>query len=189
MIPKNFEFLTTTKGLPKIVAIALQYLGIKEFATVDKNNPVIMGFANLLGLPKSVYPNDETAWCALFVNVCLKLAGKPSLKIKKNFYNYLRAAFLLTYDAGQKVTFNELLCGDVVVIDRPGGAHTFIFLAYTDKNDMWGIGGNQSNSVTIAEFERGRFLGAFRPPYERGNPEGAQKFVVGSKGLISTNEA
>jgi uncharacterized protein (TIGR02594 family) len=187
-IPKQLEWLNKVGPLPVLVATALNFLGLAEFPTKLKNNPVIMMMAETLGLSK-IYKNDETSWCALFVFYILYLCKKPFPPVGKDIYNYLRAKTFLGY--GFAVPNDDLRTGDVVVYDRPGGFHVGFFIAFTKiKGKVYHIvlGGNQSNKVNFMEIDEGRLVQA-RRFYATAAPKSAAKYEVNSIGLISENEA
>lgn len=184
MIPEKYKWLNTIGTLPKLVSAALQYLGVKEIPG-QKSNPVIMEMARGLGV-SSIYTNDDMSWCAVFINHLIKITGKPIVDYKNDKYNLLRARYLLNW--GHPVDKDDIRLGDVVIIERPGGGHVFILLAIAKNGNLIGIGGNQGNQVSIAEFDIDRVLGV-RRYYATGIPESAKKYIVDSSGVVSTNEA
>lgn len=177
------QWLNTIGPLPKLVEAALQYLGIKEIPG-SASNPIILDMAKGLGLGK-IYTNDDTEWCALFINHLLRICGKPPVNLKGDIYNLLRARWLANW--GEGVRRGDERLGDIVVLSRNLGGHVFILLAITKAGNFVGIGGNQSNSVTIAEFSKDRVI-AVRRYYATGMPPSAKQYIVGSTGRISTNE-
>lgn len=184
MLPQNAQWLDDIGPLPKLVENALQYLGIREVKG-EKNNHVIMDMARGLGV-SDIYTNDDIAWCAIFINHLLRISQKPPLDTKGDKYNLLRAKSLITW--GYSVPIDQAKLGDVVVIDREGGGHVFILLAFTKNGNLVGIGGNQSNSVSIAEFDKDRVI-AVRRYYAIMPPDSVKRYVVDSTGKLSTNEA
>lgn len=184
MLPEKYKWLNTIGTLPKLVSVALQYLGVKEIPGI-KSNPVIMDMARGLGV-SSIYTNDDMSWCAVFINHLIRITGKPIVDYKNDKYNLLRARHLLNW--GEPVKIHDLRLGDVVIIERPGGGHVFIFIAFAKNGNVIGIGGNQGNQVSIAEFDVDRVLGV-RRYYATGMPESAKQYTVDSTGVLSTNEA
>ena len=57
---------------PAWMPVAESYIGTKEIAG-SKHNPVILGFFEAVN--NGYVKNDETAWCAAFVNWCCKKKG------------------------------------------------------------------------------------------------------------------
>jgi uncharacterized protein (TIGR02594 family) len=184
MLPQRFEFLNRIGVLPKLVSTAIQYLGIKEIPG-GKSNPVILNMAESIGL-KGVYTDDDTSWCAVFINFLFKITGKPAVDPKGDIYNLMRAKWLLNW--GNKVEIKDMKLGDIGILDRAGGGHVFIIIGKTPNGNVIGLGGNQSNSVTFSEFDINRLLGV-RTFYAIAAPESAKLYLVQSDGNISTNEA
>lgn len=184
MLPDKFKWIDEIGPLPKVIENAIQYLGVREVKG-QANNPVIMQMAKELGLEKIFVSDDTQAWCALFVNYILKISEKPMVDIKGDKYNLLRAKYLLNY--GEPVKYEDAMLGDVVVIHRPGGWHTFFVIAKTPAGNPIGIGGNQGNQVSIDEFDKDRVDG-IRRFYSTAPPESVKAYVVDSTGKLSTNE-
>lgn len=181
MIPDKYNFINTVGTLPKLVTEALKYLGTKELPGTKNNNPVIMNMAKELGIA-NLYPNDETAWCALFMcYICVK-TGKP---MPYKGYHILRAKSFETW--GNHVTKDQAQLGDVLVFTRSGGGHVGLYIAETDRTFVV-LGGNQSNSVSFTEIEKSRCSGV-RRFYATSAPASAKKYLVNSSGIISKNEA
>jgi uncharacterized protein (TIGR02594 family) len=188
VIPKQLEWINKIGPLPVLVAAALNFLGLSEFPTKLKNNPVIMMMADTLGLSK-IYKNDETSWCALLMFYLLYICKKPFPPIGKDIYNYLRARTFLGY--GVAVEKGDEQLGDFGVFKRPGGEHIALIIAYTYINKVKHfiiLGGNQSNMVNFIEIRADRLIQA-RRFYATAAPKSAAKYEVNSIGLISENEA
>ncbi len=185
MLPPKYKFLEEIGVLPKLVSAGLQYLGVKEIPGI-KNNPVIMDWANGLGLSK-IYKNDEMAWCGLAIAHLLRISGKPQVDVQKDKYNYLRALYYKNW--GYEVPIEEIQLGDIVGLIRDGGGHVGIAIAWSkDKNTIFLMGGNQSNSFNISEFRKDRIAFA-RRYYAIAPPESAKQYFIDSTGNYSTNEA
>lgn len=127
--------------------VALGEYGIYEIAG-KVNSPRIMKYSKDIGL--TWVKDDETAWCALFVNWCLWKAGKPHT-------GAVNARSFLKYGVSTKKP--EL--GDIVVLWRESktGAlgHTG-FIIRTTENYIYILGGNQSDSVNITRFSKSQLL-------------------------------
>jgi len=94
--------------------------------------------------------DDDLAWCAGFMNWCLKKANKPFLKS-------LTARDFLKY--GQKIKEPEM--GDIVVLWRISPksiyGHTGFYICERG-NTVYILGGNQSEMVDIAPFPKTQIL-------------------------------
>jgi len=183
MLPSKYAWLNDIGPLPKALAVALQYYGIKEIPGL-KSNPIILQMAQNIGVA-DIYKNDDLSWCALFVNNCLKLAGKPLVDSKGDRWNLLRALYLLNW--GQEVQPGDERTGDVMIFAREGGGHVAFNIAES-KNTFHVFGGNQANAAGFTEISKTRLKGA-RRLYDIGPPKSAGKHFIGSSGKLSTNEA
>lgn len=185
ILPPRFEFLNDIGVLPKLVSTALQYLGVKEFPG-SANNPVIMDMAKGLGVD-DIYTSDSLqAWCAVFANHCIRVAGKPINLSPDDKYDLLRA--LKTADNFPVIPKDEWKLGDVIRLKRKGGGHVFFAIAQSEANTIWGLGGNQGNEVCFAEFDPKR-IESVRRYYSIAPPESAKRYIVTSSGKVSVNEA
>jgi len=184
MLPKEYQWIETIGTLPKMVSAALQYIGVREYPGSNAN-PVILDMARSIGV-SDIYTSDETSWCALFINYLIRITAKPQVDVKGDRYNLLRAKWLLNW--GTKVTAGDEKMGDIVIIDRDGGGHVFVLIAKTKAGNYIGIGGNQGNKVSFAEFDKNRVLG-IRRFYTTALPGSAKLYVVDGTGQFSTNEA
>jgi uncharacterized protein (TIGR02594 family) len=184
MLPSKYKFIEGLGVLPRIVSTSLNYIGIREIPGA-KSNPIIMDMAKQIGV-NGIYKNDDTSWCALFMCFVCKLADKPLPTYKGDMYDYLRAAFFLDY--GNHVPKDQIKFGDIGVFARPGGNHVGIIVAES-KTTYHVLGGNQSNSVNIAEIKKERLREA-RRYYKIAPPESAKTLpFIDSSGKVSTNEA
>lgn len=136
------------------IKIAFSQYDIKE-TKGEFDNPEVLKYFNDLGFNGSKL-KDETAWCAAFVNYCLKRAGYGYIQGKLN------ARALI--DVGETVDKPEL--GDVVVLWRSSPdswkGHTGFFIRETSKW-IYILGGNQGNKVCIKAYPKSRLLGYVRP--------------------------
>lgn len=127
---------------------ALQEYGTKAIAGAMHSPEVLKFFADI-GAPW--VKDDETAWCAAFVNWCL-------MQAKLKFSSKLNARSFLTY--GTATTTPKL--GDIVVLwrisrDGPYG-HVGFFVAQTHDR-VYMLGGNQGNAVNITDYDKTYLLG------------------------------
>lgn len=132
--------------------IRLILIALNEFSTQGipgvENNPRVLQYFSDIG--QKWVKDDETAWCAAFMNWCLLRAGVKGT-------NSLLARSFLRY--GIAVDFPVL--GDIVVLWRinktsPYG-HVGIFIREKD-NMIYILGGNQANSVNITGFSKEQLL-------------------------------
>jgi uncharacterized protein (TIGR02594 family) len=119
--------------------------------------------------------DDETPWCAAFVGACLERAGIDSTRFE-SAKSYL--------DWGVKLDRPTVGC--IAVISRPGGDHVFFVLARDAGGDIVGLGGNQSDAVSIATFDRTRVRG-YRWPVGQPLPE--THALPAMTAAVSTREA
>ena len=127
--------------------IALSQYGVKEIVG-DKHNPVILNYFDCIG--HSWVHNDETAWCAAFVNYCLNNAGYEGTG-KLNARSFL--------DCGTVTDHPET--GDIVVLWRGSilswKGHVGFYVNETaSKINI--LGGNQSNQVKISSYPKVQLL-------------------------------
>jgi uncharacterized protein (TIGR02594 family) len=126
-------------SLPPWIATARKYLGVREgVGKVD--NPTVVAMFAKVGHPE--VRHDETPWCAAFVGACLEDAGIPST----------RTLWALHYASwGQQLMYPVV--GAVATKKRAGGGHVF-FVTDFDSTHVWGLGGNQSDKVSIVAYKR-----------------------------------
>lgn len=127
--------------------IALSQYGIWEWLGKD-HNPQVLKYFKEIG--QKWVKDDETPWCAAFVNWCLLKAGKPHT-------GKLNARSFLTYGVStKKPTLN-----DIVVFWRGSkdGAegHVGFYVAET-KTSIYVLGGNQNQQVNISKYPKAQLL-------------------------------
>jgi uncharacterized protein (TIGR02594 family) len=94
--------------------------------------------------------NDEVAWCAAFVGACLERAGLASTRS-------LMARSYVRWGA----PLQEGRFGAVAVLSRgsdPNAGHVGFLLGETG-GQIYLLGGNQSDTVTVAAFPKARLIG------------------------------
>ena len=122
------------------VAKARKYLGHAEIGSTNKS-PLIDKWATelsgkwLIGQP----------WCGTFMAQIFKEAGLYS-KVPKDFY---RAK--AWESAGTKL--DKPAYGCIVTFTRDGGGHVGLVVGKTKTGMLKVLGGNQSNAVTIQDFD------------------------------------
>lgn len=132
--------------LPPWLDKAFRYRGLKEIPG-KRHNPTIIGWLIKL---KAWWREDETPWCGTFVAEMLRQSG---ITPPKHWY---RAKAYSDY--GTKVSFETsayvIPFGAICVKSRKGGGHVFFAVARSaDGKIIYGLGGNQSNAVNIAQFK------------------------------------
>lgn len=134
------------------------YIAAKEIGTTGINgtahNKRVLQYFKDIG--HSWVKDDETAWCAAFVNWVLLQLGRKGTGL-------LTARSFLTYGTP---TTNPTL-GDLVIFWRgaksgPYG-HVAFYLSH-DKDYIYVLGGNQSNAVNVARYPQNRLLGYRKIP-------------------------
>jgi uncharacterized protein (TIGR02594 family) len=144
------RYLLPQAGQPvSWLAVAVKEIGIKEYPGAANNHPRIQSYlATVNDLSVADKSKDETAWCSCFMNWCLEqvqLDGTDSAWAK-SWGNWRKA-----------VTASDAKTGAIVVFDRSSagtnGGHVGIYIDI-DKatNEVWVLGGNQSNSVSYARY-------------------------------------
>ena len=132
----------------KTLLVAISQWGVKGTSGVI-HNPEVMKYFKETG--HSWVKDDETAWCAAFVNWCLLKAGKTQT-------GSLAARSFLQY--GTPTTKPAL--GDIVVFWRisPNSAYGHVGFYVTEtKDSILVLGGNQANAVNCRAFPKSQLLG------------------------------
>lgn len=119
-------------------------MGIHELSG-SKHNKRILEFHATTSLKAK---NDEVPWCSSFVNwVVTKQCGM-------NGTNSAAARSWMKWGKPLK----KPVKGCIVVFTRTGGGHVAFFHS-EDKDYIYCLGGNQSNSVNISAYKKDRLLG------------------------------
>ena len=124
---------------------AEKYIGLKEVAG-PKSNPTVVGFWKRIHL--SGISNDDVPWCAAFVGAVLENVGLGSTKsgLAKSYLNF-----------GTKQTTPTL--GSIVVFSRTGGGHVGFVVGKDSAGNLFVLGGNQSDSVSVKKFTTANVVG------------------------------
>ncbi|RIK82104.1 MAG: TIGR02594 family protein [Planctomycetota bacterium] len=136
-------------GEPAWMQIARREIGVRETAGAA-HNPRVIEYHGATSLKATT---DETAWCASFVNWCLKQAGVMGT-------NSAAAASFVTW--GKQTAPQP---GAVCVIYNAAAANSSLsrsgnhvgFLVEETPNAYVLLGGNQSDSVKISNFGKGKW--------------------------------
>ena len=135
-------------------------LAVAEIGTVEwskGHNPDVVEYFKDAGHPEVI--DDETAWCAAFIGAMLQRAGMPSTRM-------LTAQSYLEW--GVHIPVLDMKQGDICIVKRGNQTwqgHVF-FVHKFDGKRLWGLGGNQSNSVSIQEFPIDSTILGVRRVYE-----------------------
>lgn len=159
--------------------VAYSLKGLKE-APGAANNATILDWARKLGgwiAPWYVARGDATPWCGLFVahTIATALPAEPLPQ------NPLSALAWATWG----VPLANPTVGAVMVKKRTGGGHVFEYIGEDDRH-YYGIGGNQSDSVSVQAFKKADVI-AIRWPSTVPVPATSHRpRMVG--GVLSTKE-
>lgn len=131
-----------------LVILALKYIGVRAFPG-SNSNPTVMSMFTKSGHIEVT--NDETPWCSAFLK-----AITNDLKIKLNVTLAARSWL----NVGVKVEKPSL--GDIVILWRESPTswkgHVGIYISESEDN-IFLLGGNQSNEVNVARFPKNNVLG------------------------------
>lgn len=150
-------------------ALASEEVGMREVKGPRHNPDIVQMFSDV---GHAWVKDDETAWCAAFIGAMLERAGLTSTR-KLNARSYL--------DWGQAVDLKDARPGDIVVFSRgdPKGwqGHVGFFIANAGIN-IKVLGGNQSDSVSVAHYSKSRLLGVRRTPAPSAAPASSLRPVA-----------
>lgn len=135
--------------VPTWMLFAGQELGVSEILG-GRHNPRIIAYHDTTSLSAN---EDEVPWCASFVNWCMEQA-----RVKGT--DSAAARSWDTWGHKSKIRF-----GAVATVARKGGSgrHVFFIAGFTDTH-VFGLGGNQSNRVSIIPYQISK-LTAVRSPF------------------------
>ncbi len=127
---------------------ALAEYGVEEIPGKE-SNPVIVQYSHDIGYGRVI--DEKMAWCSVFMNWCAMKAGLERSG-KLNARSWL--------SVGDTIT--SPITGDLVIFWRSSPTswkgHVGIYIA-TLGNDVFTLGGNQSNKVQISPYDKERVLG------------------------------
>lgn len=159
-----------------LLAVASADLAVEEWPGAS-HNPVVLAYFEASG--HGWVKDDETPWCAAFVNAKLAELGLPGT-------NSLAARSFEDY--GVEVPLSEVLPGDIVVFWRKspdsGFGHVG-FVASIENGKIHVLGGNQGNRVSVEEYGFDRFI-CFRRAtgIPAANANGRPTLKPGSRGAF-----
>jgi uncharacterized protein (TIGR02594 family) len=133
----------------RIYAEAIQYLGVVELDG-PKTNPLIRSW--ILQSAKWLDQDDsKTAWCGCFRGAIgiATATGAPE--------NHFRAASWRQWGIAVDKLENAIK-GDTLIFTRRGGFHVGLYAGLSANGNPLVLGGNQSDSVSIAEYDKDHLL-------------------------------
>lgn len=157
---------------PRYIVEAKALLGEKEIKGRLANERIKELYADA-GHPEVV--SDEVPWCAAFVGATLARANKPNTGslVARDYVKY-----------GNRLKSPKKYCIGVM---RRGNSSWEGHVGYVmdfDRDWVWMLGGNQSNSVNVQRFPRNKFI-AFVEPKEE-DKDVAPKEVIASSTRLKT---
>ncbi len=172
----------TDKAVPLYMpwlAEAYQLIGTQEDPGAGSNEAII-GWGKALRID---YSDDETPWCGLFTAHCIgsQLSEEPLPTNPLGARNWRKF--------GEECDIPQL--GSIMVFWRgePDGWQGHVGFYWAEDDTCYQIiGGNQSNSVSIARLKKDRLLEA-RWPSNALTPRDEVRIADKDGRLISTNEA
>ena len=172
-IPAEYAWLER-EGAPRMLVEALRLYGTSEIKG-RADNPTIIEWAKEVGVANS-YAGDDVPWCALFMAVVAKRAGKepphdPLWAL--NWRNF-----------GKSVPTPML--GDVLVFTRSGGGHVTLCVG-EDATAFHCLGGNQGDRVCIVRKLKSGQHWARRPIYTT-QPTNVRVVHLAATGKLSEKE-
>ena len=139
---------------PEWMVEARRHIGLDEIPG-PRHHPKILSWWEKIKAP---FRDDETPWCAAFVGGCLETVGVRST----------RSAAARSYSTSPDFRrLSQAAQGCVVVFWRgsPAGwsGHVAFLAGMTASGDLWCLGGNQGDEVSLAKFSPGRLIGFYWP--------------------------
>lgn len=161
--------------MKNLFQIAVAEIGVKEIKG-DEDTARIVDYAREAGFKNIT--DDETPWCSIFVNWCCMNAGLQRTH-KANARSWLSVG----------LPVDNPVPGDIVIFWREDirswKGHVGIFVGFSnDMKQVFTLGGNQKNSVSIQGYDKDKVLG-YRRLATEGNsetPSGDPMLKVGSRG-------
>lgn len=152
---------------------ARKHIGQKEYPGAA-NNPWIVSLWKMI--KRGGIKSDAVPWCAAFVGGCLEAVGIKSTRFES-------AKSYMAWG----IPLSRPVYGCIAVFSRKGGGHVGFVIADDGKGRLLILGGNQSDAVSIAPFDKNRVVG-YRWPQAVPVPVEPLP-IIGSTMKSSTNEA
>lgn len=168
---------------PLWLQAGMPLIGLREGRGATDNPTIIEWAKEEGGEIAKEYTHDSIPWCALFQNHLLSKVGLPGTETlwALDFAGHWPAIELPVPAVG---AFAPML--------RNGGGHVINVAGRAPNGNVMGLGGNQSDSVSLEEFAHSRLNKGFWWPISVPQPAliGYEHLpIISSSGRISTNEA
>lgn len=193
--PSTAAAIDAAQGVPKTASVVeeiarplwleagMKLINIHE-GVGAKDNPTLIDWAKEEGgdIAKE-YTHDSIPWCALFANHCLTSVGLKG------------TGTLWALDFSGNWPATKLIgpaVGAFAPMVRSGGGHIIQVVGRDQHGNIMGLGGNQSDQVSIVPFPVSRLNKGFWWPKSVTPPSriGLSTLpVVSSSGKVSSNEA
>lgn len=173
--PPENRFMRASVGDPPWMAVAREQLarGIKEDPG-DRNTEEIAAYFRDVNAAVGTVAGQTVPWCGAFVGSCIKNCGLPAAAAKVT-PAAVGADFWLTWDQAP----NPPPVGSIVVFP---GRHVGFLAEGSTATKLQILGGNQSDRVSIAPFDRAgaqfRWFGAASRLLAPAVPAGQGAFVT-----------
>lgn len=170
-------------GQPLWLQAGIKLIGIKEGVGIKDNKTIIDWAKEEGGDIAKEYTHDSVPWCALFAGHCLTLAGLKG------------PGTLWALDFAGKWPSVKLpgpAVGAFAPMLRNGGGHIIQVVGKDQRGNIMGLGGNQSDQVSIVPFPLSRLNKGFWWPSSVVVPKTTGMLtlpIVKSDGRISSSEA
>lgn len=129
------------------MSIALAEQGVKEYPG-DRDNPRIVEYLKSTNLGAPYDSDDETYWCAAFVNWC----------VERSRYEGTDSAWARSWlNWGRKADAPRRGC--IVVFSRGASSGHVGFYIGETHTQIKVLGGNQSDAVNISNYAKSKLLG------------------------------
>lgn len=188
---KNVNLSSDLYTSGKLIKIARGELGVTEYKPNNKrqwNDRVAEYFrVNKYQVTKTQNPLN-TPWCAIFIGWVLSRAGLVGT-FSASSRSYLTWGTCVYDKKSNKGSISDAKPDDIVIqwrgkCDDGVTGHIYFYLKQDNKY-IYGIGGNQSDTVTEAKFLKSRVISIRRPR----NVKIASKTIISAGGSATTGTA
>ena len=140
-------------------SIAQRFIGMKEIPGTE-DNPIVLA---MLGLDAEWPEHDEVPWCSAFTNWCcwlLRLPRSKSLMAR----SWLSVGIPIHIDKakpGFDIVILSRGANPAPISDLKAPGHVGFYANHSQTN-VYMLGGNQSNAVSVSGYDASRILGVRR---------------------------
>lgn len=194
-IPAKYAFLNAVGVHPPTILHGLALLGTNEVPG-SGSNAVIEAWRDEINAAHrgavQGFSDDAVPWCGLFAAIVAHRAGEKLVQNPLWARSWARFGEMVGMNIGNEnnptLRFPERAAslGDVLVYVRQGGGHVGFYVA-EDETTYHTLGGNQSDSVTIARIAKARCIAVRRAVQIA--PLSCKPYYVTGSGVVSANEA